>query len=54
MYDDIINSVAYSIVFDGNFFIDSVMNYCNANSLPFFSVLGVYIGVKFLKDSFSI
>lgn len=54
MYDEIINSISYSIAFDNNSFVTSVLAFCNANSLPFFAILGVIVGVKFLKSAFSV
>ena len=54
MYDEIINSISYSIAFDNNSFVTSVLEFCNANSLSFFGILGVIVGVKFLKSAFSV
>lgn len=52
MYDEIINGITYSISFNNGYLSSLIFDFCQANSISFFGLLGIMLGVKFLKDSF--
>lgn len=53
MYDDIINSITYSMVFDFGRFNDILFNFLSVHSFDFFELLGVALGIGFLKKAFN-
>lgn len=53
MYDDIINQIAYTVILDDTF-IKGVFEYSGHFGVSFFAVLGIVIGVKFLKSAFDL
>lgn len=54
MYDDILNSITYSMVFDFGRFHDVIFAFCGTYALDFFEMLGVALGIGFLKKTFSV
>lgn len=52
MYDEIINGISYSMSGDSSYLGSLIFDYCQYYSIPFFGLLGIMLGVKFLKDSF--
>lgn len=53
MYDDIISSITYSLVFDFNSVNESIFAFCNSHGMAFSAILGFALGVKFLKQAFN-
>ena len=53
MYEDIINSISYSVAFDTGYLTKLIFSFAQAHGLSFFACLGIMLGVKFLKDSFN-
>lgn len=54
MYDDILNDISYSVIFDGGYFLNCVFTYAQNCGLSFFALVGIYIGAKFLKSVFDV
>lgn len=52
MYDYLINGISYSIAIEHGYLGSLIFEFCQANAISFFGLLGVMLGVKFLKDSF--
>lgn len=53
MYDDIINKIAYSVILDDTF-LNGVFKYAEYFGVPFFVMLGIVIGIRFLKNAFDL
>jgi len=53
MYDDLVDMIAYQVILD-DAFIKSVFEYSTHFGAAFFGVLGIVIGVRFLKSAFDL
>lgn len=53
MYDDIIDAVSYDLIFDYLPFNNYIINFVSTNSLTFFAMLGLMVGIRILKDVFN-
>ncbi len=53
MYDDVINKIAYDIILNDSF-INVVFEYAKYYGTSFSVMLGILIGVRFLKIAFDL